>query len=151
MLHVCVLNDGLKWYKHLLLAVFSYNNSYQQSIKMSPFEALYGRPYSTLLRWSESGERDVFGPNIAIEVQEKMKQIRANILTAQSHQKSYSDKRRCPLNLQGVPLSLPDERCTPLLYQRKTSSPLHWSVSYHRQVWTTIVSSGATIETIRSS
>jgi hypothetical protein len=42
MLRACVLNDGSKWDKHLPLAEFSYNNSYQESIKMSPFEALYG-------------------------------------------------------------------------------------------------------------
>jgi hypothetical protein len=42
MLHACVLMDGPKWDKHLPLAEFSYNNSYQESIKMSPFEALYG-------------------------------------------------------------------------------------------------------------
>jgi hypothetical protein len=42
MFHACILNDGLKWDKHLSLAEFSYNNSYQESIKMSPFEALYG-------------------------------------------------------------------------------------------------------------
>ena len=31
------------WEDHLHLAEFSYNNSYQASIKMAPFEALYGR------------------------------------------------------------------------------------------------------------
>jgi transposase InsO family protein len=41
MLCACVLMDGPKWDKHLPLAEFSYN-SYQESIKMSPFEALYG-------------------------------------------------------------------------------------------------------------
>jgi hypothetical protein len=42
MLHACVLNDGPKWDKHLPLAEFSCNNSFQESIKMSPFEAFYG-------------------------------------------------------------------------------------------------------------
>jgi hypothetical protein len=42
MLRACVLTDGPKWDKHLPLTEFSYNNSYQESIKMSPFEALYG-------------------------------------------------------------------------------------------------------------
>jgi hypothetical protein len=42
MLRACVLTDGPKWDKHLPLAEFSYNNSYQESIKISPFEALYG-------------------------------------------------------------------------------------------------------------
>jgi hypothetical protein len=31
------------------LAEFSYNNSYQFSLKMAPFEALYGRRCRTLL------------------------------------------------------------------------------------------------------
>jgi hypothetical protein len=42
MLCACALSDGPKWDKHLSLAEVSYNNSYQESIKMSPFEALYG-------------------------------------------------------------------------------------------------------------
>jgi hypothetical protein len=84
MLHACVLMDGLKWDKHLPLAEFSYNNSYQESIKKSPFQALYGRPCCTPLSWSESGERVIFGPDIVTEVEEKLKQIQANILTAQS-------------------------------------------------------------------
>jgi hypothetical protein len=50
MLRACVLNDGPKWDQHLPLAEFSYNNSYQESIRMSPFEALYGHPCRTPLR-----------------------------------------------------------------------------------------------------
>jgi hypothetical protein len=100
MLRACVLNDGPKWDKHLPLAEFSYNNSYQESIKMSPFEALYGRPCRTPLSWSESGERVIFGPDIVTEAEEKVQQIRANILTAQSRQKSYTDKRRRPLEFE---------------------------------------------------
>jgi hypothetical protein len=42
MLRACVLTDGPKWDKHLPLVEFLYNNSYQESIKMSPFEAVYG-------------------------------------------------------------------------------------------------------------
>jgi hypothetical protein len=84
MLRACVLMDDSKWDKHLQLAEFSYNNSYQESIKMSPFEALYGRPYCTPLSWSESGERVIFGPDIVIEAEDKVKQIQANILASQS-------------------------------------------------------------------
>jgi hypothetical protein len=100
MLRACVLTNGLKWDKHLPLAKFSYNNSYQESIKMPPFEALYGWPYRRPLSWSESGERVIFGPNIVTEAEEKVKQIQANILTAQSYQKSYADKRRRPLKFE---------------------------------------------------
>jgi hypothetical protein len=100
MLRACVLTDGLKWDKHLPLAEFSYNNNYQESIKMSPFKALYGRPCRTPLSWSESGKRVIFGPNIVTEAEEKVRQIQANILAAQSRQKRYIDKRRSPLEFE---------------------------------------------------
>jgi hypothetical protein len=73
MLRACVPMDDLKWNKHLPLAEFSYNNSYQESIKMSPFETLYGRPYHTPLSWSESVKRVIFGPHIVTEVEGKVK------------------------------------------------------------------------------
>jgi hypothetical protein len=82
MLRACVLTDGPKWDKHIPLAEFSYYHIYQESIKMSHFEALYRRPCCTLLSWSESGERVIFGPDIVIEAEEKVKQIQANILVA---------------------------------------------------------------------
>jgi hypothetical protein len=102
MLRACVLNDGLKWDQHLPLAEFSYNNSYQASLKMSPFMALYGRPCCTSLSWSKYRESPIFGPDILTDAEEKVKQIRANILTAQSHQKSYNDKQRIPWSLRSV-------------------------------------------------
>jgi hypothetical protein len=100
MLRACVLADGLKWDKHLPLAEFSYNNSYQESIKMSPFEALYGDPCHTPLSWSESGERVIFGLDIVTKAEEKVRQIQTKILAAQSHQKSYADKIRNPLGFE---------------------------------------------------
>jgi hypothetical protein len=74
MLRACVLTDGPKWDKHLPLAEFSYNNSYQDRIRMSPFEALCGRPCHTPLSRSEFGERVIFGPDIVTEGEEKVKQ-----------------------------------------------------------------------------
>jgi hypothetical protein len=66
---------------------------------MSPFEALYGPPCRRPLSWSDSVKRVIFGLDIVTEAEEKVKQIRANILTAQSHQKNYIDKRRHPLEV----------------------------------------------------
>ncbi|KAK8936941.1 hypothetical protein KSP39_PZI012585 [Platanthera zijinensis] len=56
MLRMCVLDFGKHWEDHLYLVEFAYNNSYQASIKMAPFEALYGRKCRTLLSWLETGE-----------------------------------------------------------------------------------------------
>jgi hypothetical protein len=96
MLRACALSDGLKWDQHLPLAEFSYNNSYHESIRMSPFEALYGRPYRTPLSWSKAGEWVIFGPDIMTEAEEKVRQICANILTANPVRKATPTKRRCP-------------------------------------------------------
>jgi hypothetical protein len=49
MLRACVLEFPQKWDDCLPIAEFSYNNSYQESIKMAPFEALYGRRCRTPL------------------------------------------------------------------------------------------------------
>jgi hypothetical protein len=94
MLRACALKHGGSWDKSLSYAEFSYNNSYQASLKMSPFEALYGRKCRTPLYWYQTGERQLFGPEIIQEAEEQVQQIRENLRTAQSWQKSYADTRR---------------------------------------------------------
>ena len=71
MLQACVLEFPQKWDECLPLAEFSYNNSYQESIKMAPFEALYGRRCRTPLNWSEPGGRCFFRPDMVKEVKKK--------------------------------------------------------------------------------
>jgi hypothetical protein len=90
----------MSWDKCLALAEFSYNNSYQSSLQMSPFEALYGRRCQTPLSWSETGERKIFGPDLVVEAENKVRVIQANLKTAQSRQKSYADQRRKSLQFQ---------------------------------------------------
>ena len=97
MLHACVLAYLHKWDQCLPLAEFSYNNSYQESIKMAPFEALYGCRCRTPLNWSEVGERTIFGPDMVKEAEEQVQLIQENLKIAQSCHKSYADKRRRPL------------------------------------------------------
>ena len=55
MLRACTIQYGKNWDKCLALAEFSYNNSYQSSLQMAPFEALYGRRCRTPLSWSQAG------------------------------------------------------------------------------------------------
>ena len=69
MLTSCVLTYLAKWDECLPLVEFSYNNSYQESIKMAPFEALYGRRCKTPLNWSEPEERWFFGLDIVKEAE----------------------------------------------------------------------------------
>jgi hypothetical protein len=90
----CALTYGTDWESSLPFAEFSYNNIFQASLKMSPFEGLYGRKCRTPLAWSEVGERTLIGPAIIEEEKEKVEKVRENLRVAQSRQKSYADKRR---------------------------------------------------------
>jgi hypothetical protein len=100
MLRACALQYDKHWDKCLPLAEFSYNNSYQTSLKMAPFEALYGHRCRTPLSWSQTGERKIFGPDLVNEAEEKIRIIQTNLKAAQSRQKSYADIRRKPLQFQ---------------------------------------------------
>ena len=75
-------------------AEFSYNNSHQKSLKMAPFEALYGRKCRTPLFWNQTGESQVFGLEVLQEAEKQVQTIRQNLKVAQSRQKSYADTRR---------------------------------------------------------
>nr|CAH66331.1 H0813E03.8 [Oryza sativa] len=94
ILRACVLNFGKTWDKSLPYAEFSYNNSYQASIQMAPYEALYGRKCQTPLLWDQVGESQVFGTDILREAEVKVRTIQENLKVAQSRQKSYADNRR---------------------------------------------------------
>ena len=100
MLRACVLEFQGKWEDDLPLVEFSYNNSYQSTIKMAPFEALYGRKCRTPLCWSDLDEALILGPEMIQETTETIRKIQEHIKVAQSRQKSYSDKRRRPLEFQ---------------------------------------------------
>jgi hypothetical protein len=100
MLKACVLQYDKNWDKCLPLAEFLYNNSYQTSLKMAPFEALYDRWCRTPLSWSQTGERKISGPDLVIEAEDKVKVIQDNLKAAQSRQKSYADIRRRILQFQ---------------------------------------------------
>jgi hypothetical protein len=84
MLRACALKHGRSWDKSLPYAKFSYNNSYQASLKMTTFEALYGRKCRTPLYWNQTGESQVFGPEILQEAEKQVQIIRENLKTAQS-------------------------------------------------------------------
>ena len=84
MLRACALKHGRSWDKSLPYAEFSYNNSYQASLKMAPFEALYGRKCRTPLYWNQTGESQAFGPEILQEAKKQVQIIRDNLKTAQS-------------------------------------------------------------------
>ncbi|GJS16837.1 putative reverse transcriptase domain-containing protein [Tanacetum coccineum] len=82
MLRACVIDFGKGWVNYLPLVKYSYNNSYHASIKIAPFEALYGRKCRSPVCWAEVGE------------------IKHRIQAARDHQKSYADLKCKPMEFQ---------------------------------------------------
>ena len=70
MLRASVISFGMDWEKCLPFPEFAYNNSYQSSLGKAPFEVLYGRKCRMPLNWSETGERQLFGPDMIQEAEE---------------------------------------------------------------------------------
>ncbi|GJX20257.1 putative reverse transcriptase domain-containing protein [Tanacetum coccineum] len=100
MLRACVIDFGNGWDRHLPLVEFSYNNSYHTSIKVAPFEALYGRKCRSPVCWAKVGEAQLTGPEIIPKTTEKIFKIRDRMQAARNRQKSYTDKRRRPLEFE---------------------------------------------------
>ena len=85
---------------HLTLMEFAYNNSYQASIDMAPFEALYSRKCRTPVCWDKAGERRLVGPELVQITSEKVKVVRDNLKIARDRQGSYADNRRRDLQFE---------------------------------------------------
>ncbi|GJV34760.1 putative reverse transcriptase domain-containing protein [Tanacetum coccineum] len=100
MLRVCVIDFRNGWVKHLPLVEFLYNNSYHASIKVAPFEALYGRKCRSPVCWAEVGQVQLTGPEIVQETTEKVIQIKQRMQATRDRQKIYADLKRNPIEFQ---------------------------------------------------
>ncbi|GMJ03268.1 hypothetical protein HRI_003996000 [Hibiscus trionum] len=75
MLRCCIIDFQGTWEKHLPLVKFAYNNSFQSSIQMAPYEALYGRKCRTPVCWAEVGQKLLPMPDLLKGTTDKMKLI----------------------------------------------------------------------------
>ncbi|KAK8616657.1 hypothetical protein V6N13_116627 [Hibiscus sabdariffa] len=94
MLRACVIDFGKNREKSIPLLEFAYNNSYQSSIQMAPFEALYGRRCRTPLCWSELGKSKVLGPQMIQDTEKQVRVIHDRLKQAFDRQKAYADTKR---------------------------------------------------------
>ncbi|GJV57382.1 putative reverse transcriptase domain-containing protein [Tanacetum coccineum] len=100
MLRAYVIDFGKGWVKQLPLDEFSYNNSYQASIKAAPYEALYGQKCRSLVCWAEVGEAPLTGPKLIQETTKKIVLIKRRMQAAQDRQKNYADQKRKPMEFK---------------------------------------------------
>jgi hypothetical protein len=100
MLRMHVMHQPKKWEDYLPLVEFAYNNGYQASLKISPFEVLYGRQCNTPVSWSNPVNKISFAPDMLKETKQQVTQIKQNLKVAQNQQKSYADQKRTPREFQ---------------------------------------------------
>jgi hypothetical protein len=84
MLRACVMEHQGSWDKNLLWAEFSYNNRYQEGLKMAPLKLLYGCRCRTPLNLIEPVENVIFGPNIVGEAEVMVHHIQDNLIAVKS-------------------------------------------------------------------
>jgi hypothetical protein len=95
MLRACALDFRNKWVDNMAYAEFAYNNSFQSSIGIAPFEVLYGRKCQLPLYWGKLGRDQPMSETLDLdETQQRVQLIKDRLLTAQSRQKSYVDCQR---------------------------------------------------------
>lgn len=93
-----ILDFDDSWEKYLHLVEFPYKNSYQTSIGMEPYKALYGSPCRSPIYWVEAGEPSLLGQQFVRDTSEKNALMRQRILTTHTRQKLYVV--RCKMDLQ---------------------------------------------------
>ena len=86
MLRGCVLDFLGSWDRYIPLMKFAYNNSFQSSIDMTPYEALYGRKCRTPVCLMELNEHKVISPDIVKDMEEKVQVIWKRLKTASDRQ-----------------------------------------------------------------
>ncbi|TYK07675.1 pol protein [Cucumis melo var. makuwa] len=77
MLQACALEFPGSWDSHLHFMEFAYNNSFQATIDMTPFEALYGKCYRSLVCW---GEQRLMSSELVQSTNEAIQKIRSLFL-----------------------------------------------------------------------
>ena len=72
MLRMYVMHQQRKWEEYLSLVEITYNNGYQESLRMSPFKALYGQSCNTPIIWSDPVNMVLIGPDMLTDMEQEM-------------------------------------------------------------------------------
>jgi len=89
MLRAYVLDGAGSWNHNLPLIEFAYNNSYHASIRMAPYEALYGRRRIIPICWNEVGQREPSKVELIDQTKKVVNLVHKRLQTPQNRQKSY--------------------------------------------------------------
>ena len=79
MLRMYMMQQQNKWEEYIPLVEFAYNNDYQDSLRMSPFEALYGWNCNTPISWSDPLNMVLIGMDMLVDMEQAMQVIKKNL------------------------------------------------------------------------
>eukprot|EP00253_Pinus_taeda_P035101 PITA_35101 len=94
MLRSYVMQQPTRWEEYLHFVEFAYNNGYHASLRMSPFEVLYGQKCRTPSSRGGPEDRLLLGPEMLEEMEVMVKRVRANLKIAQDRQNNFADRKR---------------------------------------------------------
>ena len=100
MLRAYCSREPSKWIQYLPLVEFAYNSSYQSSIDMTPFKALYGQDCLTPLNFSDPTMRVEASKKMLEDMAHQTKAIQKDIQAAKDRQKRYEDLKRTERKFQ---------------------------------------------------
>ena len=89
-----VMERPTKWEDYLHLTEFAYNNGYQASAKINPFEIMHGRKCTTPVIWDNPMDRLMIGPKMLQDMEQTVWEVHKNLKVVQYFQKSYADLKR---------------------------------------------------------
>jgi hypothetical protein len=92
MMIIYVIDKPYKWEDYLHLVEFSYKNGYQDSLRMRPFEDVYGRKCDTPVSWENPTGRVVLGLKLPKDMEDQVVKFKKNLKAAQDRHKVYVDK-----------------------------------------------------------
>jgi len=88
-----------KWEDYLHLLEFAYNNNFQVSPGMGPFEILYERKCNTPISWIIPVDRSMLVPELLKDMELTVKQVRKKLKVAQDRNFFYPSLKRNPIEL----------------------------------------------------
>lgn len=88
------------WIKWLYWAKYWYNTSYQNAIKQTPSQALYGRALLAMLQYLPGETRIEEVSTTLMDRDEIIRQLRHHILNAQNSMSQYANKKRREVEYQ---------------------------------------------------
>eukprot|EP00253_Pinus_taeda_P032776 PITA_32776 len=95
MLRSYVMQQPTRWEEYLHLVEFAYNNGYHASLRMSPFEVLYGRKCRTPSSWGGPEDRLLLGPEMLEEMEVIVKRVGEHVYVRIRARKSTLQWNAC--------------------------------------------------------